>query len=119
MAYIDGDGPNPDLYYLIWKNEGPYLEKSTINIPETILFIHGIPTAWYFTSQEGKVLRKKTKNLSYENLVNRFTSKRPQEDIVGYFIHIDAEKLQERLFTRQRPKGKQLLTTCVLNMPRE
>lgn len=109
MAYIDGDGPNPDIYHLIWKNEGPYLEKYQIHIPETIIFIHGIPTAWYFTNQDGKILRKKARNLSHENIVQRFTAKKSQQDIVGYFIHIDSEKIQERLFTRQRSKSKQLL----------
>lgn len=114
MAFIDGDGPNPDIYHLIWKNEGPYLAKSQIHVPETIIFIHGIPTAWYFTNNEGKILRKKAKNLSHENIVQRFTAKQSQQDIVGYFIHIDSDKIQERLFTRQRSKSKLLLVATLL-----
>lgn len=102
MTYIEGDGPKPDIFHLLWKKDSPYLERSNLSIPHTIIFIDGIPTTWYFTNTEGKILRKRNKNMTFENIIKAFTTKSSPNDIVGYFISMSSTKLREKLFKHHK-----------------
>jgi len=99
MAYIEGDGPRANLYHLLWQKEGPYVEKSSIRIPDTLIFLHGMPTMWYFTSSEGKILKKRSQNLTYDNIIQKFTSWHSEDEIVASFISTEPVKLEDKLLS--------------------
>eukprot|EP00704_Kipferlia_bialata_P013077 g13077.t1 len=40
----------PSLYRLLHLGHGP--EGSDLYLPSTVVFSHGVPQAWYFTSQK-------------------------------------------------------------------
>ena len=108
MTYLEGDGPKPEIYHLLWKNDSLYQEINHFNIPDTIIFAKGVPTVWYFNSLEGKILRKKAENITMENIIKRFTSKHSQDTIVAYFISMNIQDIQERFLTRHKTKVKGL-----------
>lgn len=100
MSHIEGDGVIEDIYYLLWRKDSPYKERLNILMPDTIVFRKGRPMAWYFTSSEGVVLRKKQTSLVYEEILAKFTKKASEGDIIAYFINVEEEKKLEKLLDR-------------------
>ncbi len=105
MTHIEGDGINEDLYYLLWRKDSPFNEKLNIKIPDTIVFRKGRPMSWYFTNNEGVVLRKKQSSLTFPEITKKFTKKANEGDIVAYFINIDEEKKLSRLLDKTQIRG--------------
>lgn len=115
MSHIEGDGVIEDIYYLLWRKDSPFNEKLNLRIPDTIIFRKGRPMAWYFTNNDGVVLRKKPSSLTYPEIQKKFTRGVTEGDIVGYFININDEKKLERLldktyFGGTETQGNQLLS---------
>jgi hypothetical protein len=91
MSNLEGDGIMEMVYYLLWRKDSPYNEQMNISIPDTIIFKKGRPVSWYFTNSEGKVLKKKGPNVTFENIVKVFSKGMKPGDITGYFINVDEE----------------------------
>lgn len=45
--------------------------------------------AWYFTDKNGEVLKKKLMNITFENIIKKFSQGVKKGEIAGYFIKVD------------------------------
>lgn len=106
MSHIEGDGIIEDIYYLLWRKDSPYNEKLNLRIPDTVIFRKGRPMAWYYTTSEGSVMRKKQPSLVYPEIQKKFTKGAKEGEIVAYFVNIDHEKKLERLLDRPYTKAQ-------------
>ena len=106
---LDGDGINFAFFDLLWSkcssNERlASSEPPILRVPDTLLFLHGQPHQWYFTSKNGGphknktcILRKKKTNLNLENIQEVFLTKASSkgevgdEEVVAYFISLETE----------------------------
>ena len=88
MFNISGDGVFEQLYYLLWKKDGPYiLPKNNYRIPQTVLINNGGPISWFFTSQKtGEIMKKKRSSLKIENILKEFAKFTSKCGIICYFI---------------------------------
>jgi len=63
-------------------------KKGAIIIPDTVIYKHGFPSAWYFTSaKDGTIKRKKTENLTLDALLAAFLDLDAPERVVCYFVN--------------------------------
>src|SRR5688572_15416893 len=92
MSQIEGDGVIEDIYYLLWRKDSPFNEKLNLRIPDTLIFRKGRPMAWYYTTNEGSVMRKKQNSLVYPKILKKFTQGVSEGDIVAYFVNVDEKK---------------------------
>ena len=96
---LSGDGINFDFFNLLWKksnNNDDNSKAPLLCLPDTVIFMFGIPQQWFFTSTNGgpnrdetTILRKKSTNLTLKNIEDVFLEKarsRGDNDIVAYFI---------------------------------
>ena len=102
---IHGDGINFAFFELLWSKCSSDEESLSDNkvpilrVPDTVIFLFGVPHQWYFTSKNGgphrnktTILRKRQANLTLENIEEVFLTKslsrgRVGEDtVVAYFI---------------------------------
>lgn len=74
-------------------------KEAPLRVPDTIVFLFGLPHQWYFTSKKGgqnqdqtMILRKRRRNITLENIEEVFLHKSSSrgtvgdEDVVAYFI---------------------------------
>lgn len=101
---IHGDGINFAFFELLWSKYSSDEASSSENkapilrVPDTVIFLFGLPHKWYFTSKNGgphrnktTILRKRRANLTLENIEQAFLAKAVSrggvgEDVVAYFI---------------------------------
>ena len=100
---LDGDGINFAFFNLLWSknthNGQGESQAPLLRIPDTVVFLFGLPQHWYFTSKNGgpnrdetMILRKRRNNLTLENIEEVFLDKASSRgpvgegDIVAYFI---------------------------------
>ena len=75
------NGIDLSVYARIWIRETEGVNALTANqrtlkVPHTIVFLHGAPTQWYFTSKvDGKYLRRKKKKVTINEIIEYFTRK--------------------------------------------
>lgn len=88
--FLQSDGISEEFFSLLWSkdelNFGP-----SINIPDTIIFKHGLPTCWYFTAADGRIKRKNRQNLVSSKIEEAFTSHVLGYDILATFISFPVE----------------------------
>jgi len=113
MTSIIGDGVREDIFYLLWKKESPFNESLSINIPDTVIFRKGSPSQWYFTTEQGVLLRKKKNNLTMENIIQGFTQKAKRDDIVAYFVAMDEREYSD-IILKKHNRGNSLDSKTLL-----
>ena len=88
--FLQSEGISEEFFALIWSkdelNFGP-----SINIPDTVIFKNGTPTAWYFTATDGRIKRKNRQNLVSSKIEEVFTSHVLGYDILATFISFPVE----------------------------
>jgi len=109
---LHADGINFAFFDLLWSKCSSEVKVSsseiksspTLRVPDTVLFLFGLPHQWYFTSKNGgphrdhtTILRKRRANLTLENIIEVFLTKASSRGIVGddevvaYFISSKTE----------------------------
>ncbi|KAL3794757.1 hypothetical protein HJC23_012767 [Cyclotella cryptica] len=102
---LHGDGINFAFFELLWSkcsSEAESLSENkatTLRVPDTVIFLFGLPHQWYFTSKNGgqhkdktTILRKRRANLTLENIEQAFLTKAfsrsgvGEDAVVAYFI---------------------------------
>ena len=82
---LEVDGASEEFFNLLWMkdelNFGP-----NINIPDTVVFRHGMPSNWYFTAANGRVKRKNRSNLISSRIEDAFTHHILGYDVLATFI---------------------------------
>lgn len=107
ISALHGDGVNFEFFNLLWSKSSNNANETTnisptLCIPDTVIFMFGLPHQWYFTSKNGgpgkdqaMILRKKPNSLTLANIEKVFLDKANtgtrrgdvgEEDVVAYFI---------------------------------
>jgi hypothetical protein len=85
---IVGDGVSFEFFNLIWTKDELNFAPS-INIPDTVIYKFGQPTAWYFTSTNGRVKRKNRQNLMNARIEEGFTKQLLGYDVIASYISLN------------------------------
>ena len=115
MSSIIGDGLKEDVYYLLWKKETPFKESLAINLPDTIFFKKGGPVHWYFTNEQGRIMRKRKINTTNQNIISAFTSRAKPDDIVAYFITIEDKEYWEKAMNKNANWDNNFISTSLFS----
>jgi hypothetical protein len=102
LEALHGDGVkvNFALFHLLWsKSSSNDDSQAPLRVPDTVVFLFGLPHQWYFTTKNGgssrdqtMILRKRKTNLTLENIEEVFLDKASsrgtvgEDDVVAYFI---------------------------------
>ena len=106
---LHSDGITFAFFDLLWSksssNENEQRTSPILRLPDTVLFLFGLPHQWYFTSKNGgphrdktTILRKRRANLTLENIEDVFLTKASSrggigdDEVVAYFISSAPEK---------------------------
>ena len=82
------DGVVDKIYHLLWQPDDINQKPSCkFDIPDTILYRKNAPTFWYFTSKQGYVKRKRTKNITPDKILESFKKKNHSSGILAYFLY--------------------------------
>ncbi|KAF4663406.1 Transportin-3 [Perkinsus olseni] len=71
-----------EIYEMLWRRgriqrgQRHFFDEFGFVLPQSVLFRRGAIYAWYFTSVEGSLLRKRTENLKIEEVEKEFCKKR-------------------------------------------
>ncbi len=101
MANLIGDGIREDFLHFLWKKDSSFKEKLFINIPDTVVFRQGALAQWYFSNDNGELLRKKRENLTPENIIKTFTQKSKGDFIVPYFITMEMTEYSDLILKKR------------------
>ncbi len=83
MALVGGVTDSlANFYKQLWKVDESG-NSCAVRIPETVIFKHRLPRYWYFTSRKGKIKRKHSHNMSFENILSEFSKNFHGLDIVA------------------------------------
>lgn len=111
---LHADGINFAFFDLLWSKSSSEVQvqssssekksSPTLRVPDTVLFLFGLPHQWYFTSKNGgphrdstTILRKRRANLTLENIEEVFLTKASSrgkacdDEVVAYFISSKSE----------------------------
>jgi hypothetical protein len=87
---LQSDGVSEEFFALLWSKDELSFGPS-INIPDTVIFKHGVPCNWYFTATNGKIKRKNRQNLINERIEEAFNSHVVGYDVLATFISFPEE----------------------------
>ena len=96
-----------EMYELIWRwsadHDGAAFRKVRgFGIPHTVVVLKGQPYAWYFTSKQGRILRKKIGNLTWSKIVDQFCeSKDVIQDIAASWMPMRSPFEEDRSTSRR------------------
>ena len=63
-------------------------KKANVVIPDTVVYKHGYPSAWYFTSTvDATIKRKRNENLNPDALIESFEDLDDPQRVVAYFVN--------------------------------
>lgn len=66
-----------------------------MNLPDTIIFLKGLPISWYWTLEDGHLTKKKKEELTSEEIIKVFCKgaveflDKKKNQPVGYFIYFE------------------------------
>jgi hypothetical protein len=63
------------LLYHLWNKVTAKPPIFSFALPQTVIFKAGKPTAWYFKSKDGFILKKNASNVTLVNIQKEFTLK--------------------------------------------
>lgn len=114
------DGIVEKLYHLLWQHDVVGDKVSCdLQIPDTVLIRKGVPTFWYFTDKNGKIMRKNTKKVKLETVYSSFVKKVGSSGIVAYFLYnVDNEgnsvdEVGELIFGPERGSSQRRISKIV------
>lgn len=102
LQALVGDGVNFAFFDLLWSkcsSDERSTQSPILRVPDSVLFLFGLPHQWYFTSKNGgphkdktTILRKRKANLTLHNIEEVFLTKASSrgevgdDEVVAYFI---------------------------------
>lgn len=88
---LDCDGVSGTFFDILWAkdelNFGP-----DVNVPDTIIFRSGQPSAWFFTAKNGKLKKKSRQNMVLAKVEQSFMKHSLGYDIIATFVTVSDEK---------------------------
>ena len=84
---LTGDGLVDNLYHFIWKKDAMFETGPYVLMPDTILYRFENPVFWYFTSKQGKILKKNKKSITNKLIEEQFLRNVSPSGIVAVYIH--------------------------------
>lgn len=90
LLTLNKDGISDELFKLLWSKDEMNFSP-LINIPDTIIYKYGQPTAWYFTSNNGHIKKKNKFNLVSSKIEDAFNRHPLGYDVIAYFITMPNE----------------------------
>ncbi|KEG09429.1 hypothetical protein DQ04_05241060, partial [Trypanosoma grayi] len=126
---LEGDGLRPLLYMHLWKKDkGSESRLKNVRLPDTVVYEHDFPRAWYTYDSEAKEINKHPgKMLDAQSIYQYFSQTTPgcdvvaqflttcapedsaaatDEDLLTYVVYFTADALREFLFGQKRkPDG--------------
>ncbi|AAZ11729.1 uncharacterized protein TEOVI_000543400 [Trypanosoma equiperdum] len=127
---LEGDGLRPQLYLHLWKkNKGSESRLKNVRLPDTVVYEHNFPRAWYTYDAEAREINKHPgKMLDAQSIYQHFSrptagyeivaqflttcpvddpeSLTPNGELISYSEIFTAETLREFLFNKSRkPDG--------------
>ena len=81
------DGFVENVFHLLWTKE--IMEKADVPLylPDTVIFKYKQPTCWYFTSKNGKILKKTKRKLTIQTIEEQFLKNISDSGIVAYYVY--------------------------------
>ncbi|EAN91239.1 hypothetical protein, conserved [Trypanosoma cruzi] len=85
---LEGDGLRTLLYLHLWKkNKGSESRLKDIRLPDTVVYEHNFPRAWYTYDGEAKEINKHPgKMLDAQSIYEHFSRSTPDCDVVAQFL---------------------------------
>jgi hypothetical protein len=82
------DGLVENLYHLLWLTDDVIDKKPfPFSIPDTVVYKYSQPLFWFFTSQNGLILKKEKVKLNREKIETEFLKNVGPSGIVAYYIY--------------------------------
>ncbi|RNF26168.1 uncharacterized protein Tco025E_01568 [Trypanosoma conorhini] len=85
---LEGDGLRPLLYMHLWKkNKGSESRLKSVRLPDTVVYEHNFPRAWYTYDGEAREINKHPgKMLDAQSIYEHFSHSTPDCDVVAQFL---------------------------------
>ena len=110
LGPIEGDGVLEGLYQYLWEKDKLERGPIGVSVPDTVVFLHRTPAAWYFTSsRDGLIKRKNRANLTLEKIEESFLDAAGSCGIVAVYIDTKGKTgkwAPERPGTRPAPTAR-------------
>ena len=87
-AQIEEDGIADNFYRLIWEKQDNDQGIRGFLLPNTVIYKHQQPRAWYFSSKKGNIKRKHKEKLNVHHIELEFLNSVSKSGIIAYFIFI-------------------------------
>jgi hypothetical protein len=84
---IEGDGLINNFFQLIWEKQEKDKGLRGFHLPDTIIYKYQQPRAWFFTSKEGYIKKRRKESLNTKTIEQKFLSKVSKSGIVCFFLH--------------------------------
>jgi len=65
---LGSDGFVENIFHLLWTKEAMEKSEVPIYLPDTVVFKFKQPICWYFTSKNGKILKKSKRKLTIQTI---------------------------------------------------
>lgn len=96
---IEGDGLIENFFKLIWEKQEKDRGLRGFYLPDSVIYKYQQPRAWYFTTKEGYIKRKRKESLNAKSIEQEFLKHPSKSNIVAYFIFKSENKRQIEYFT--------------------
>ena len=96
---IEGDGLIENFFKLIWEKQEKDKGLRGFYLPDSVIYKYQQPRAWYFTTREGYIKRKRKECLNAKSIEQEFLKSTSKSNIVAYFIYKSENKRQIEYFT--------------------
>nr|CCC90890.1 conserved hypothetical protein [Trypanosoma congolense IL3000] len=85
---LEGDGLRPQLYMHLWKkNKGSESRLKKVRLPDTVVYEHNFPRAWYTYDAEAREINKHPgKMLDAQSIYQHFSRSTSGSEIVAQFL---------------------------------
>ena len=94
---LEGDGLCAQLYQYLYKNvKGREHSMSTVLLPETVVFDHNFPRAWYAYDMKNKeIIKRPGSMLDAQTMYDKFVETVSGCDVVAQFYHTTVNAAEE------------------------
>jgi len=108
LMTLNKDGISDEFLKLLWLKDEMNFSPS-INIPDTIVYKYGQPTAWYFTAKNGHIKKKNKHNLVSSKIEEAFNQNLLGYDVVAYFISMVSDHALEKQQSQENNQGSSVI----------
>jgi len=71
-------------------------------IADTVIYRQGRPHAWFFSSKDGKVKKKKKSNLSNDSIITAFSKQKQTDAPIAYVYSYGDRGIEKELLTNAK-----------------